>query len=978
MPDRLPPDFYLSFFLFTTDPQPADAAARERLLGQIEALVAQGYGGFELPIPPPRPGIDPAAEVEPYRQLRQALDDRGLQAVALTTNVAATATFDPTHPDPAVRRAALAYLASRVAITAALRGRVMMGPIVVPYGQRPSWGGETLWSDGLQAALPDAYRRAAEVLAPLADEAVRHDVRLAIEPITHWETAAPNTLEQLLAFLERVASPQLGVVIDSAHEVLDGAGPEVFAQQVAALAAARRLHYVQLSAPDRGRLDRCWLPWAPFLEAVLPHYDGPLAIEMFNALPPFQPLLRLSRPKYWIEGVDAPGDAPSALAMAEVSLQRARREVEAALARLAALALCLLLLLLGPAGSAVAVGSWQQAPLPAAADRMQAVHSVLLPNGKVLMVNGSSFRTEHHAADPATGTPAGFVEALDLSHPGWTDNTGLWDPATGRLQRIASPEPMVFDPSSGEGGAMTPNDLFCSGHLQLPDGNVLFAGGTASYYPGGAFTGSKWLNLYDWKRNQWRTVGRMAGGRWYPTLLQLASGRVAIVGGLDVDKPNQINTSLEIFDPASGALQAIDLSRVAGSPFNTKVVGDDVYDTIDLYPRIFPLADGRFLITGDEAGIEGVLVPHRSRNTYLMTIDEGDATTGAATVSFAPGPLRHETNRAYGTALQVPGAEDVLLLGGIVGSNSISFGREGRIDNRRFPGVSVSRTLQHWTPGPEGGEWTSIADFLPMPRANLQAVILPTRQLLVLNGGVFPEYQPQREPLLLSPDATVAGGYRVDPQSAATLPRLYHNGALLLPDGRVLATGGNANRASRTESGLRVDVLGDPQSLFRFPTLHNAAGEVEAFNVDTYYDDPQHYISEGGSEPFVPAEIWRSEVFSPPYLTQPGERPGIRRAPDRLHYGERFSIDLAPTGEAPATAVMVKLGSVTHSFDFGQRLAPLEPDPAATPADGRMALQAPANPHLYPPGYYMLFCLNGRGVPSVARMVRLGATGPVT
>ncbi|MFM7514088.1 MAG: hypothetical protein ACKO3F_12190, partial [Cyanobium sp.] len=386
-----------------------------------------------------------------------------------------------------------------------------------------------------------------------------------------------------------------------------------------------------------------------------------------------------------------------------------------------------LLLLLTPARAAqAALGRWQLAPLPPPNTRMQAVHSALLPNGKVLVVNGSSFRTEYLSPDPATGEAGRFVESIDLGHPGWTDNSGLWDPATGKLQRISSPPPLLFDPTVGEAGAMTANDLFCSGHLQLSDGNVLFAGGTGSYYAGGAFTGSKWLNLYDWKRNQWRSVGRMAGGRWYPTLLELANGRVAIVGGLDFNEPNQINKTLEIFDPGSGTIQAIDLTTIDGSPFNSKLRGDDVYDTIDLYPRIFPLADGRFLLSGDEAGIDGVLVPHRSTNTYLMTIEE--AADGLVSVSFSPGPQRQETNRAYGTAVQLPGREDVLLLGGIVGSNSISFGREGVIDPKRFPGVSVSRTLQHWHPGPDGGRWESTADFLPTPRANLQAVILPTSQ----------------------------------------------------------------------------------------------------------------------------------------------------------------------------------------------------------------------------------------------------------
>ena len=533
-------------------------------------------------------------------------------------------------------------------------------------------------------------------------------------------------------------------------------------------------------------------------------------------------------------------------------------------------------------------GRWEASPLPDANTRMQAVHSVLLPNGKVLMVSGSSFRTQYLSPDPASGTPGRFVESIDLGHPGWSDNTALWDPANGLLKRITSPEPMLFDPTIGERGAMTPNDLFCSGHLQLPDGNVLFAGGTGSYYAGGAFTGSKWLNLYDWQRNEWRSVGRMSGGRWYPTLLQLASGKVAIIGGLDFDRPNQLNTTLDIFDPTSGTIQSINLISIDQSPFNTKIASDGIYDTIDLYPRIFPLSDGRFLLTGDEAGIEGVLVPHRSRNTYLMAID--DSVTGQAVVSFAPGPQRQETNRAYGTAVQIPGQEDVLLIGGIVGSNSISFGREGRIDPKRFSGVSVSRTLQHWSPGEGGGAWTSTPDFLPTPRANLQTVILPNGQLLVLNGGIFPEYQPRRDPLLLTSDPAAPGGYRVEPQPEATLPRLYHNGALLLPDGRVLSTGGNANRATHTDSGLRVDVLGDPETFFRFPTFRNAQGVEEPFDVDTYYADPQHYIADGSKETFVPAEIWRSETFSPPYLQDDNERPRIVRAPQLLGYGESFTI----------------------------------------------------------------------------------------
>jgi hypothetical protein len=39
--------------------------------------------------------------------------------------------------------------------------------------------------------------------------------------------------------------------------------------------------------------------------------------------------------------------------------------------------------------------------------------------------------------------------------------------------------------------------------------------------------------------------------------------------------------------------------------------------------------------------------------------------------------------------------------------------------------------------------------------------------------------------------------------------------------------------------------------------------------------------------------------------------------------------------------------------------------------NGNLSVQAPANGNLAPPGYYMLFILNGRGVPSIARFVHL-------
>ena len=88
-------------------------------------------------------------------------------------------------------------------------------------------------------------------------------------------------------------------------------------------------------------------------------------------------------------------------------------------------------------------GSWRTVTLPEQY-RARAMHAALLYDGKVLLVAGS-------------GNSQAEFDAGTFS-------TVLWDPATGEAKSIPTPE-----------------DLFCSGHAYLPDGNLLVAGGTRKY-----------------------------------------------------------------------------------------------------------------------------------------------------------------------------------------------------------------------------------------------------------------------------------------------------------------------------------------------------------------------------------------------------------------------------------------------------------------------------------------------------------------
>ena len=64
---------------------------------------------------------------------------------------------------------------------------------------------------------------------------------------------------------------------------------------------------------------------------------------------------------------------------------------------------------------------------------------------------------------------------------------------------------------------------------------------------------------------------------------------------------------------------------------------------------------------------------------------------------------------------------------------------------------------------------------------------------------------------------------------------------------------------------------------------------------------------------------------------------------------------------------LIRLGTVTHHFNSGQRYLSL----SFQAVPGGLTVTAPANGNLAPPGYYMLFILNSNGVPSIAPLIQV-------
>ncbi|WHO82517.1 sugar phosphate isomerase/epimerase family protein [Rhizobium leguminosarum] len=302
-------DIYFSFFMFTADLRPNDAGYTQVLVRHLKALTEIGYTGFDVHIAPGPIHVGHHTEVESYISLKRAFDQAGFRDVKFTTNVGTTRTFDPTSPYEEQRKQALSYLKSRVDITSVLGGEntIMSGPFLYPYGIFPlTDDGEGIWSDALQDWMKPRYAAAASIFRELAQYAAGKGVKLAIEPVKNWETPGPTMVSEALDFLEGADIPVCGVTIDTAQVVMESQGPAIFRKNVARAVQQNRLNYVHISAPDRGAVRDSWIPWEIMLDEIEPVYSGPYLVEVFNAIPPFESSMRMTRRRFWRPGEDAP------------------------------------------------------------------------------------------------------------------------------------------------------------------------------------------------------------------------------------------------------------------------------------------------------------------------------------------------------------------------------------------------------------------------------------------------------------------------------------------------------------------------------------------------------------------------------------------------------------------------------------------------------------------------------------------------
>jgi Domain of unknown function (DUF1929) len=193
----------------------------------------------------------------------------------------------------------------------------------------------------------------------------------------------------------------------------------------------------------------------------------------------------------------------------------------------------------------------------------------------------------------------------------------------------------------------------------------------------------------------------------------------------------------------------------------------------------------------------------------------------------------------------------------------------------------------------------------------------------------------------------------------------------VLPDGRVVATGGSGLDEQLVNVTNYAEIW-DPQS-GKWTSGASGSRARLYHSVALLLPDASVLVAGGGASDKAPVNQLHGEIYYPPYLFNSSgnfaARPSIDSAPHVLAAGQSFTMEVDTTTIQRVT--LLQLGMSTHSINLQQRFSEL-----TFTKDGQLLhVNMPARPTDVPPGYYMLFALNGSGVPSKAKIVRINVAG---
>jgi len=578
-------------------------------------------------------------------------------------------------------------------------------------------------------------------------------------------------------------------------------------------------------------------------------------------------------------------------------------------------------------------GRWVKLDIPTRF-RVNGIHSTLLYNGDVLIMAGS-------------GNNQSYFDA-------GTFKTLLLNPVT--MQEKLIP---------------TPWDIFCAGHIELPDGNILLAGGTARYenlkpvYPAGSMT------VINTDRARSRTVPKgtvfiNAQGQ------RFASDMAITVPAATRQGAGQQNVWVDALRKGKSSLVANEehyrIGGRAGPLAGHRVYG--VGSPMTLQQQNFQGTDDAYIYDVRQERFVKVSSMNYARwyptlaelgNGMDMAMSGLDNTGNIAMTSESFNPATKAWTKGPSHGFPTYPATFLTENGQLFFTGS-SAGYGPATAAWRTPGFWNIKTNAFRPVGgmPDAKDLETSASVL-LPPAQKQTV------MVMGGGGVGQSASATARTALLDMSAVNPAWVRGPDLAQKTRYPI----SVLLPDDNVLVTGGSRYYRGMHGSDNRDTRIYHPSSnSFSWAAnsitgrdYHSGGILLPDGSVLTLGGNPLYGDKQDTTPQTFNTEI---DVYFPPYLFQ-GGRPAIESAPKVMALGHSYVIKVSQA-ESIRDLRLMRPDNPTHVTDVNQRSVAVG---FTRIGHGELRITLPSNGNLVPPGYYMLFAANAKGVPSTAAWVRV-------
>jgi Domain of unknown function (DUF1929) len=584
-------------------------------------------------------------------------------------------------------------------------------------------------------------------------------------------------------------------------------------------------------------------------------------------------------------------------------------------------------------------GLWTKLNIPVKY-RVNGIHSTLLYNGDVLIMAGS-------------GNNQAFFNA-------GTFKTLLLNPRTMQEKLIR-----------------TPWDLFCAGHIELPDGNILIAGGTARYenlkptHAGGSMTVVNNDPAQQWKLPK-GTMFTNAAGQEFKTAFAMTVPRARRARGTGKVIPSNQNIWVDAVRKGRGSLVAgterytvqglldqVDNRLLYGIGTPMTLQKQNFFGTNDAY--IYNVAEERFVKVNSMNYARWYPTLAEMGNGMVMAMSglngQGQVTMNSEMYNPRSGQWLRGPVHGFPTYPATFLTENGELF--FTGSNA-----------------GYGPATKHWrTPGLWNVKTNQFRNLCGIPDPNdletSASVLLPPAQkqtfMVMGGGGVGQSSSSTARTALIDPSAPDPHWTRGPNLAQKTRYPI----AVLLPDDNVLVTGGSRyyrgmhgsdNRDTRIYS-VAANRFSWAANSITGRDYHSGGILLPNGSVLTLGGNPLFGNKEDTAPQTFNQEI---DVYYPPYMFRK-DRPAITAAPRIMRTGQSYLIRVSP-GSGVRYLRLMRPDNPTHVTDVNARSIAL---PFTRASGGELKVTVPASDNIIPPSYYMLFAVNAAGTPSRAAWVRV-------